>query len=79
MNLSSTQLNQGRENHCSELIQQNNCIYLVVMGGWNGTKALTNCEIFKIIVEQTIKIYKAKEYKLELNIPRNRPVSICLK
>lgn len=76
--ISSTKLKIARENHCAELIKRDNKTYLIIIGGWDGNKALTNCEVFKIKIydEKNVSLKICDEHQMELTTPRNKPVSI---
>jgi hypothetical protein len=51
--------------------------YIVVVGGWDGTKSLFNCEVFKVMFNSGVPFLHQILID-DFSIPRNRPCSIII-
>jgi hypothetical protein len=65
-----------RENHATVIIKEDGRDYILIIGGWDGTKSLKNCEKFLILQHEPW--LQRVECILELNVPRNRPAAIVI-
>uniref|UniRef100_A0A915EG47 Uncharacterized protein n=1 Tax=Ditylenchus dipsaci TaxID=166011 RepID=A0A915EG47_9BILA len=67
----------ARENHATVVYVQDGVKYLVVMGGWDGLKALDSCEVFRIMDEEPY-LDRVHDHRLVLNSPRNKLAAIVV-
>ena len=51
-----------------------NIVYLIIIGGWDGHKALDDCEVFEVRSEVPFLI-KINDHQLKLCVPRNKPAA----
>ncbi|KAI1713501.1 influenza virus NS1A-binding protein like protein B [Ditylenchus destructor] len=75
-------LDVARENHAAVVLSETNVDgetvnYFVVLGGWDGSKALDDCEVFAMSDNEPFLV-KVTNHVLKLTEPRNRPAALVL-
>lgn len=66
----------ARENHAAVVFGHAGEWWLLVIGGWDGRKALDDCELFRLLPHAPW--IERVESSFRLNTPRNRPAAIVM-
>ncbi|CAD5210140.1 unnamed protein product [Bursaphelenchus xylophilus] len=74
--LVDAKLKTPRENHCTVIFKKDKKNVMLIMGGWDGQEALSECEAFELINESPFVI--PIQWNCDLIEPRNRPAVVVV-